>query len=116
MIENSPINKMNAAKQLAVCLFFSVLSPSVFGQGTAFTYQGRLNDNGLPANGSYDFTFQLFTTNNGGTGLAGSVTNAAIGVSNGLFTTTVDLGEVFTGASNWPEIADAPTAQGPSAH
>lgn len=105
MIENSSNGKMNAAKHIAACLFFSVLSLSVFGQGTAFTYQGRLNDNGLPANGSYDFTFELFATNNGGTALAGPVTNAAIGVSNGLFTTIVDFSGAFAGASNWLEIA-----------
>jgi len=31
-------------------------------QGTAFTYQGRLNSGGNPANGSYDLTFSLFNT------------------------------------------------------
>ena len=28
--------------------------------GTAFTYQGRLQDGGAPANGPYDFRFMLF--------------------------------------------------------
>jgi hypothetical protein len=28
-------------------------------QGTAFTYQGRLNTNAVPANGLYDFEFSL---------------------------------------------------------
>ena len=32
-------------------------------QGTAFTYQGQLQNNGSPASGAYDFTFALFTTN-----------------------------------------------------
>ena len=27
---------------------------------TAFTYQGRLSDGGLPANGAYDLRFALF--------------------------------------------------------
>ena len=27
--------------------------------GTAFTYQGRLTDGGIPANGAYDFGFVL---------------------------------------------------------
>jgi len=27
---------------------------TLFAQGTAFTYQGRLNTGGSPANGSYD--------------------------------------------------------------
>ncbi len=28
--------------------------------GTAFTYQGRLLDNGASANGQYDFQFKLY--------------------------------------------------------
>jgi len=35
-------------------------------QGTAFTYQGRLNDGPNPANGTYDFQFQLATDPFGG--------------------------------------------------
>ena len=32
---------------------------TVYAQGTAFTYQGRLTDNGGPANGNYDLQFVL---------------------------------------------------------
>ena len=74
-------------------------------QGTAFTYQGRLNSNGSPANGGYDMIFALFATNTSGVAIAGPVTNSAVLVTNGLFTTTVDFGNVFTGSSNWLEIA-----------
>jgi len=75
-------------------------------QGTAFTYQGRLNDaNGL-ATGTYDFTFTLFATNTTGVALAGPVTNAALAVSNGLFTTTINFGVgVFTGTNDWLGLA-----------
>jgi len=31
----------------------------VRAQGTAFSYQGRLNDGGNPASGTYDLTFSL---------------------------------------------------------
>ncbi len=75
-------------------------------QGTAFMYQGRLNANGGPANGSYDLAFRLFATNITGTIIAGPVTNSATAVTNGLFTVTIDFGPgVFTGGSNWLEIA-----------
>jgi hypothetical protein len=77
----------------------------VLAQGTAFTYQGRLNDHGAPANGSYDLVFTLFNTNFNGTAIAGPVTNSATSVSNGLFTTLIDFGNAFTGSSNWLEIA-----------
>src|ERR1035437_6614161 len=75
-------------------------------QGTAFTYQGRLNSSGSPANGSYDLAFRLFATNTTGVAIAAPVTNNATAVTNGLFTTTLDFGAgVFTGGSNWLEIA-----------
>src|ERR1035437_9279037 len=75
-------------------------------QGTAFTYQGRLNNSGSPANGSYDLAFRLFATNTTGVAIAAPVTNNATAVTNGLFTTTLDFGAgVFTGGSNWLEIA-----------
>src|SRR6185295_1911112 len=81
--------------------------PPALAQGTAFTYQGQLRDNGAPASGIYDLRFTIYdSTNNPGVILAGPITNAAIGVSNGLFTATLDFGAgVFTGSSNWLQIA-----------
>lgn len=93
---------------LASLALFSTLTPQLstaFAQGTAFTYQGRLNSNGAPANGSYDVAFTLFATNTTGSAIAGPVTNPAVAVSNGLFTTIVDFGNAYTGESNWLEIA-----------
>lgn len=87
---------------LLVC---SIASLRTQAQGTAFTYQGRLNINGSSADGSYDMAFTLYATNVTGTPIAGPVTNTAVAVSNGLFTTTVDFGNVFNGASNWLQIA-----------
>ncbi len=75
---------------------------SVLGQGTAFTYQGRLNDGNNPANGNYDFRLLLYDASTAGNVLAGPVTNVDVTVSNGLFTMLIDLGPgVFTGGSNW---------------
>jgi hypothetical protein len=70
--------------------------------GTAFTYQGQLTDGGNPANGTYELKFTLFDTNSGGITVAGPRTNSAVGVTNGLFTTAMDLGSgVFTGEARW---------------
>jgi hypothetical protein len=38
----------------------------LYGQGSAFTYQGHLNDGGAAANGTYDLRFALFDAANGG--------------------------------------------------
>jgi len=71
-------------------------------QTTAFTYQGQLsNSNGL-ATGSYDFRFQIYST--AGV-VAGPLTNAPVGVTNGLFTVTLDFGSgVFDGTTRTLEI------------
>jgi hypothetical protein len=92
---------------LLTCL--STLNPqlsTVFAQGTAFTYQGRLNDTGQPATGIYDLRFTIYDSAGGGNVVAGPLTNSAAGVTNGLFTVTLDFGDgVFTGDARWLEIA-----------
>src|SRR4051812_47131920 len=87
-----------------LCSLFTFVN-STHAQGTAFTYQGRLNSGTNPANGSYDVSFALFGASSGGIATAGPSTNVAVTVSNGLFTTVVNLGNAFTGASNWLAIA-----------
>ncbi len=73
--------------------------------GTAFTYQGKLTDGSVPANGNYDFRFAVYDAANGGGLVVGPVTNTAVGVATGLFTTTLDFGMgVFTGDACWLEI------------
>ena len=82
--------------------------------GSAFTYQGRLNDSGNPANGNYDLQFAVFDASSGGIQLGSTLTNAATAVSNGLFTVTLDFGaEVFTGASRWLAIGVRTNGGGP---
>jgi hypothetical protein len=77
-----------------------------FGQGSAFTYQGSLNDTGSAASGNYDLRFTLFDAATNGNTVAGPITNSPTVVSNGLFTVTLDFGTApFTGADLWLEIA-----------
>jgi hypothetical protein len=90
-----------------ISLFLSLLIAACsYGQGAAFTYQGQLNNNGVPANGNYNFTFSLFSKITNGIALAGPVTNNGVNVSNGLFTVAVDFGtnNTFTGVTNWLQI------------
>ncbi len=79
---------------------------TAFARCTAFTCQGRLNNGTNPVTGSYDLAFTLSNTNNTGAIIAGPVGSIATPVTNGLFTATIDFGAgVFTGSSNWLEIA-----------
>ena len=78
---------------------------AVRAQGTAFTYQGRLHDNGSAGQGLYDLKFTIFDAPVNGAALAGPITNAATGASNGLFTVTLDFGAgVFDGPDRWLEM------------
>jgi hypothetical protein len=78
---------------------------STFAQGTAFTYQGRLNDTGQPATGTYDLRFTIYDDAAAGNLIAGPNTNSGTPVANGLFTVTLDFGSAFDGNPRWLEIA-----------
>ncbi len=81
------------------------LGQAVRGQGTAFTYQGRLTDNGAPANGNYDLRLTIYDAPNGGSMVGKPLTNAAVAMSDGTFTVLLDFGEgIFPGSSRWLEI------------
>jgi len=77
-----------------------------YGQGTSFTYQGRLSDGGSLATGSYDMQFVLFDAATAGNTIGSTLTTNAVSVSNGLFTVTLNFfGGVFTGPGRWLAIS-----------
>jgi FtsZ-binding cell division protein ZapB len=88
-------------------LAFSTLNlqlSTAHAQGTAFTYQGRLNDGAGPATGLYDFRFAVYDDANAG-GIQSTPVLVTLGVTNGLFTTTLNFGgNVFNGGARWLEI------------
>ena len=96
-------NKFLVPIVAALCCLFTAVNPA-FAQGTAFTYQGRLNDNGSSASGVYDLRFTIYDATGGGSAIAGPLTNSATAVSNGLFTVVIDFGANFPGADRWLEI------------
>jgi hypothetical protein len=84
---------------------FCTITTSLFAQGTAFTYQGRLNDGVSSANGAYDLRFAVYDALTAGTQQGSLRTNSATTVSNGIFTVTFDFGNQFPGAARWLEIS-----------
>src|SRR5271169_4796369 len=73
-------------------------------QGTAFTYQGRLNDTGLCADGFYQFWFFLYNVPTGGSPITGAYNVPDVLVTNGLFTVLLDFGSSpnpFNGTTLW---------------
>jgi hypothetical protein len=87
-----------------------LLAPQLHAQGTAFTYQGRLNDGGVPAGGNYDLKFTLYDGLTGGSIVGSPLTNAPVGVSNGLFLSCWTLGRASSPAliAGWKSVC-APT-------
>jgi hypothetical protein len=59
---------------------------SAVAQTTAFTYNGRLNNSGVSANGAYDLRFTIYDANAAGNVIAGPLTVSPVDVMNGLFT------------------------------
>lgn len=77
----------------------------LLAQGTAFTYQGRVETAGMLADGLYDFQFTIYDSVTGGAVIAGPITNSAVLVCNGFFTTILDFGPgVFQGEACWLDI------------
>lgn len=80
--------------------------------GTAFTYQGHLLDGGSPADGSYDFCFELYDAASSGN-YKGTDCPEGVSVSNGVFTVQLDFGsQAFTGEARWLQIYVRPQGGG----
>src|SRR5690349_14105867 len=76
---------------------------------TPFSYQGRLLQAGVPANGRFDLRFGLFAGVSDLVPAAPIVTNLEVTVTGGIFTTILDFGtNAFTGSGSWLEIAVRP--------
>lgn len=85
---------------------------SRFALDTAFTYQGRLQDGGLPAEGRFDLSFELFDAPSGGTSL-GQVDRFDVPIRQGAFAAELDFGfSVHAGDPLWLEIQVRPAGDG----
>lgn len=80
--------------------------------GEYFTYQGELLENSQPANGDYDITVNLYSTQTGGISLGGDFANAT-SVVNGIFSIELDIGVTpFMGDEVWIELSIRSTITG----
>jgi len=101
--------KFRSSHVLPALLALSTLHFSLstaHAQATAFAYQGQLYAGGASAAGSYDFAFALYDSAQNGNQIGPSLTNSAVGVTNGLFTITLDFGGgIFTGSNYWLDLS-----------
>jgi hypothetical protein len=106
---NSAKDFMKCFTRLLTCLAAGLASVSAEPLGTAFTYQGKLNDNGQPASGVYDFVFALYNSPTNEVPIYSGVLNDDVAVTNGLFTTEIDFGaDLFTGEALWLGVGVRP--------
>jgi hypothetical protein len=115
-IKRNNINDQMKNKMLLSLFGFTLaLAQMVSAQTTAFTYQGKLTDNGNPANGNYDLRFRVYDSEM----LPGNLKSSELGfpnvpVTDGLFTIKLDFGSTpFNGERRWLEI-DAKASTGTS--
>lgn len=84
---------------------------SALAQSSTFTYQGRLETNGIPVSGTFTFQPTLWDAASGGSLVAGnSPTTSNVTVSNGLFLLPLNFGPsaLNDGAARWLQIEVAP--------
>ncbi len=78
---------------------------------TRFTYQGRLEFDGIPANGEYQFTVNLWDAAAGGSMLATWGPAVEVPVTNGIFILGVDFGLPYSeGLPRWIEVLVRPNS------
>jgi len=78
--------------------------------GTTFTYQGRLTDGGIAANGTYDLRFRLFDAATGGAQVGATLLSPDVPVSGGYFTVVLNFADYFDGEARWLEVEVRPGA------
>jgi hypothetical protein len=69
-----------------------------------FVYQGRLTQNGAPANGSFDMTFALFDLAAGGTQVGATISEPGYPVTDGLFSVSLGFPGAFTGTQLYLQV------------
>lgn len=69
-----------------------------------FSYQGRLTQNGAPANGSFDFEFRLFDDAVAGSQVGATLTEPGYPVADGVFTVALAFPGAFTGEQRWLQV------------
>jgi len=98
-----PVAAMIGTFALAMSTSLALATPV----GTAFTYQGVIQKNGLGVTGACSVIFKLYDAASGGS-LVGSPSQNTVSVTaaNGLFTTTLDFGATAFNGNNarWLDI------------
>jgi hypothetical protein len=102
------IANMFRMKSAVAALVFA-LAALPTAAATLFTYQGKLDDGGSPANGTYDFAFTVVNGND--SPLTATLPRDDIVVTDGVFTVPLDFGNAFSTTQRYLRISVRPGAE-----
>ncbi len=92
-------------KTLITLCFLVALATSAYSDpGTAFTYQGLIQDNGVPVDGTVSLEFSLYDGLTAGSLVAGPIQKIDTTADNGRVAETLDFGAVFDGTPLYLEV------------
>jgi hypothetical protein len=91
---------------LILLVLLLVGAGSAFAQTSEFNYQGRLNDAGAAANGTYQIQFKLFDAAEGGNQIGKTIDAGQVLVTDGAYSAVLDFGaEAFGGGDRYLEVS-----------
>ncbi len=92
-------------KLLFILLAVIFSAGAAFAQSSSFTFQGKLNDGAIAANGTYQFQFKLYDAAAGDNQVGQTIADIPATVTNGIFAVNLDFGAAsFDGAARFIEI------------
>ncbi len=105
---------MNLKRALILTTLALVLAVNAFAQSSSFNYQGRLNDQGSAASGTYQLQVKLYDAAAGGSQVGATQTDIPVTVANGVFSVDLNFGAAaFSGADRYLEVSIRKTAGDP---
>jgi hypothetical protein len=87
-----------------IALVSTQLVSTQFAAAEPFTYQGVLQDGGVPANGLYNINLQITDAEVGGAIIGGGFAFANVQIVDGLFQLEFDPGDIFSSQDVWLEV------------
>lgn len=105
---------MKIKRAIIFVLLALALAGNALAQSSSFNYQGRLNDTGAAANGTFQFQFRLYDAVSGGSQIGSTLNDVPVTVSNGTFSVSLDFGVMaFSGGDRFLEVSLRKTANDP---
>lgn len=94
-----------ASEALLIALALAGTTAFAEPQLPDFIYQGRLQQNGAPANGTFDLSFALYDAENGGNQVGPAIDEADYPVDDGLFSISLAFPGAFSGTQLYLQVS-----------